>query len=92
MAKHNAEIYGVADRIEFIVGDFVQLAPSLKAEVVFLSPPWGGPGYSHLTLFPLSGILAPVGGLKLFELASAISDDVAIFLPRNINTYEVSVY
>lgn len=39
LAKHNASVYKVADRIEFIVGDFFQLAPSLKADVVFLSPP-----------------------------------------------------
>jgi hypothetical protein len=39
LARHNASVYGVADRIEFIVGDFIQLAPSLKADVVFLSPP-----------------------------------------------------
>lgn len=45
MARHNAEIYGVADRIEFIVGDFLQLSDSLRADVVFLSPPWGGPDY-----------------------------------------------
>ena len=30
MARHNAAIYGVADRIEFIVGDFFHVAPSLK--------------------------------------------------------------
>lgn len=46
MARHNAAIYGVADRIEFIVGDFLQLSESLRADVVFLSPPWGGPSYS----------------------------------------------
>lgn len=45
MAKHNAAIYGVADRIEFIVGDFMTLADSLKADLIFLSPPWGGPQY-----------------------------------------------
>lgn len=45
MARHNAAIYGVADRIEFIVGDFLTLADSLKADIIFLSPPWGGPQY-----------------------------------------------
>lgn len=45
MAKHNATIYGVADRIEFIVGDFLSLVDSLKADIIFLSPPWGGPQY-----------------------------------------------
>ena len=29
-AKHNAKIYGVEDRIEFIQGDFFKLAPTLK--------------------------------------------------------------
>lgn len=40
-AEHNAGIYGVADLIEFIVGDFLKLAPSLKVGValsMFSSP------------------------------------------------------
>jgi hypothetical protein len=32
-AKHNAAIYGVAECIEFIVGDFFQLAPLLKVQL-----------------------------------------------------------
>ncbi|KAE9545642.1 hypothetical protein AGLY_001185 [Aphis glycines] len=39
MARHNAEIYGVADKIEFIVGDIFLIYPKLKADVVFMSPP-----------------------------------------------------
>ena len=30
MARHNAQIYGIEDRVEFILGDFMQLAPHLK--------------------------------------------------------------
>ena len=63
LARHNAQIYGVADRIEFILSDYISFAksylslPSLskplsgnshqarKIDVVFLSPPWGGPSY-----------------------------------------------
>jgi len=43
LAKHNATVYGVADRICFVHGDFLELAPRMRADVVFLSPPWGGP-------------------------------------------------
>lgn len=50
MAKHNATVYGVADSIEFIVGDFLQLAENLKADQVFLSPPWGGPTYMKVCI------------------------------------------
>ena len=51
MARHNAQLYKVADRINFIVGDFLKLAPFLKADVVFLSPPWGGPNYLDAEVF-----------------------------------------
>lgn len=52
-ARHNAEIYGVADRIEFICGDFFELANSLVADVVFLSPPWGGPEYVNAAIYDI---------------------------------------
>lgn len=55
LARHNAQIYGVADRIEFILTDYISFANSYlsinsgsshrRIDVVFLSPPWGGPGY-----------------------------------------------
>lgn len=37
-ARHNARIYGVADRITFLHGDFFTLAP--PADACFLDPPW----------------------------------------------------
>ena len=58
LARHNAAIYGVEDRIEFIQADYLEFARSYlslppnssqkrqrKIDVVFLSPPWGGPEY-----------------------------------------------
>lgn len=55
LARHNAQIYGVADRIEFILSDYISFANSYltfphtqstrNIDVVFLSPPWGGPAY-----------------------------------------------
>ena len=30
LAAHNAKVYGVEDRIQFVVGDFFRLAPFLK--------------------------------------------------------------
>lgn len=45
MAQHNARLYGVDHKIEFICADFFDIAPTLAADGVFLSPPWGGPLY-----------------------------------------------
>jgi trimethylguanosine synthase len=46
-------VYGVEDRIEFIQGDFLKIVPTLTADVVFLSPPWGGPDYLTADVFDL---------------------------------------
>lgn len=83
-ARHNAEIYGVADRIDFIVGDFFQLAPSLKADVVFLSPPWGGPDYIRAEKYDIETMLKPKNGFSLFKVALSIAPSVALFLPRTV--------
>eukprot|EP00795_Rhopilema_esculentum_P007756 gene7756-13599_t len=88
LAKHNASIYGVADRIEFIVGDFLKLAPYLKADVVFLSPPWGGPDYLKAKVFNLKTMIIP-DGEEVFYLAKCITDSIAYFLPRNVDVEQV---
>lgn len=111
LARHNAAIYGVADRIEFILGDFIQFAGTLSArgktrqggravDVVFLSPPWGGPSYlqgSNQSLSETPGHpefrladITPVDGLELFKLAERITPNIAYYLPRNTNLQEIS--
>jgi trimethylguanosine synthase len=87
--RNNARIYGVEDKIEFICGDFLQLAETLKADVVFLSPPWGGPSYSKVEKFDIEKML-PLDGVNLFRLAQGISDNIAYFLPRNVNKKQIT--
>ena len=41
MARHNASVYGVAERIAFHVGDACQLVATLQADLLFVDPPWG---------------------------------------------------
>ena len=108
LARHNAAIYGVADRIEFVLGDFIQFAKTVAgrqagraADVIFLSPPWGGPSYLHGTNqsppsdpsehpeFLLSDI-TPIHGSELFKLAEHITPNIAYYLPRNTNLQEIS--
>ncbi|CAB4273035.1 unnamed protein product [Prunus armeniaca] len=88
MAINNAKIYGVEDYIDFIVGDFFQLAPSLKGDVVFLSPPWGGPSYKWMKKFTLD-LLKPKDGYAIFQAAQAITPNIIMFLPRNVDLLQV---
>ncbi|KAJ3180161.1 Trimethylguanosine synthase [Gaertneriomyces sp. JEL0708] len=84
-AKRNAELYNVANSIEFICGDFLQLAPSLRKynpEAVFLSPPWGGPNYTSAKTFDIHKNL-PLSMSALFKAAKGLSDNIMLFMPRN---------
>ncbi|KAG5892907.1 hypothetical protein JTB14_006222 [Gonioctena quinquepunctata] len=87
MARNNAEVYGVADKIDFVTGDFLQLAESLKGDVVFLSPPWGGPSYLNQAIYDLEEMLQPVPFSQLLATARKITPNIAAFLPRNSNTF-----
>lgn len=90
LARNNAEVYGVSDRIEFIIGDYYALAPTLKADVVFLSPPWGGPSYSSKKTFNIDDIMSNYGGGKyLYELTRQVTENIAYFLPKNIDVKQV---
>ena len=89
-AKRNAKIYGVEDRIEFVVGDFFKVADTLTADAVFLSPPWGGPQYTEHQSFDLEKM--EVNGFRIFEAAKTISGNVAYFLPRNACVEQVYLW
>jgi predicted RNA methylase len=96
MAAHNAGLYGVRDQIQFRPGDFLALCASLPGElaalavknvVVFLSPPWGGPGYKDSDLFDIETMLLPVPASALVQCARRIAHHatIALFLPKNAN-------
>ncbi|CAG8511085.1 9433_t:CDS:2 [Paraglomus occultum] len=87
-AKENAKIYGVEDRIEFIHGDFFELAPKLQADVVFLSPPWGGPTYLDCVEFDIKTMIN-LDGIKLYNRAKMITKNIAYYLPRHVNVYQL---
>ena len=100
LARHNALHLGVADRIDFILADFVEWATTHSIDVVFLSPPWGeststpprltlgGPDYLSSEIYPLSAV-QPIHGRDLFQLASTLTPNVAYYLPRNVDVGEL---
>ncbi|XP_077991079.1 uncharacterized protein LOC144445414 [Glandiceps talaboti] len=88
-ARHNAAVYGVADRIEFIIGDFMTLAPHIKADVVFLSPPWGGPDYLQADVFDINTMM-DISGDELMKKTKPITNNIAMFVPRNANIQQLA--
>ncbi|KAG4140412.1 hypothetical protein ERO13_D06G017400v2 [Gossypium hirsutum] len=76
-AYQNATVYGVNDQIDFVTGDFFTIAPKLKADTVFLSPPWGGPDYAKVEIYDLKTMLKP-------------HDGIVMFLPRNVDLNQLA--
>lgn len=89
MGRNNATIYGVADRIQWVCADFNSLVKEglffsrLCVDGVFISPPWGGPSYVSHSSMMLSDM--PIDGALFWRSARALSPNVAMFLPRNLN-------
>lgn len=90
LARNNAKVYGVEDRIEFIVGDFFEVMPHLKADVVFLSPPWGGPEYLNEEVFDLKKMGGILDGYEVYNQAKLVTDNIAYFVPRNTNVDQLA--
>ncbi|KAJ2979481.1 hypothetical protein NUW58_g7187 [Xylaria curta] len=101
-AQNNANIYGVADKITWVLGDsfkFVelltkspnQLGEDLRVDIattaIFASPPWGGPGYRTDEIFDLS-TMEPYNLAALHETYKIM--DHALYLPRTSDLRQIA--
>lgn len=91
MAEHNARIYGVAEYIDFVQGDFFALARggTLRPDVVFLSPPWGGPSYLAQDEFDVCTMM-DLDGRRIFDAAKAVAPNTIYFLPKNSSVASIA--
>ena len=80
-ARHNAEVYGVAESIEFTTGDFFEVGVQLRGDMVLFSPPWGGPEYNARASFDLQTMEPPLR--LLHRTGQSIAPKAAYLLPRN---------
>lgn len=87
--KKNCEVYGVLEKVELRQVDWTKVKGTeyfeyLKQNVdlIFSSPPWGGPAYKGKDLFDLS-LLLPMPIKELLVSFFEISPNVVLFLPRN---------
>lgn len=89
----NAALAGpaAAAALDAVAADFFTVAPRMRADAVFLSPPWGGPAYARSAKpFALEPDLGGLGaGLASLVSAAAAAHApgaqlrVAAFLPRH---------
>ena len=92
-AYHNAQIYGVAEKITWVMDDcFAYLSAQaasidLSKTIIFASPPWGGPGYRTDEIFDLSTMLP----YSIQHIHSACRHmDSALYLPRTSDLRQIA--
>ncbi|KRY90172.1 Trimethylguanosine synthase, partial [Trichinella pseudospiralis] len=81
-ARNNAKIYQVENQIQFICANFFDIYKKLRADIVFLAPPWGGPDYQCFREFNVKTVDI-LDGKSIIEAARTISNSMIYFLPRN---------
>jgi len=90
MARHNAALYEVSDKIEFVLGDARTQIEPRKADIIFIDPPWGRDydlKSSQLSDFPL---LADILEMKpkieeyWLKLPASFATDSLPFKPQSV--------
>ncbi|MCJ1486001.1 hypothetical protein MMC06_006177 [Schaereria dolodes] len=94
-AKHNAEVYGVQDKISWYEGDCFeilkkQLADLGEFSVIFASPPWGGPGYRSDAIFNLLS-MEPYTLTNILRPFQQLTKEVALYLPRTSDLRQLAI-
>jgi trimethylguanosine synthase len=81
--RHNAKLYGCVEGKDFEVkhSDFFKVTGLGKVDAIFMSPPWGGPGYHLMESYALEHIYPDFD--KIIEKAMEFTKNLAIFIPRN---------
>lgn len=89
-AKHNAKVYNVANKIDFILGDAFQIFPSLvgKVDAMFIAPPWGGPNYENGDFFNFSRFQYQLS--EIVDDALQVTENLAISLPRSSSPRQIA--
>jgi len=88
MAKHNARIYGVLDKITFIHGDFFDISHNIKADAALLDPSWGWPRHQNISRFLLSH-LQPDGD-KLLRFTLKYFNKIILRVPNIFDMSELN--
>ena len=87
MAQHNAQIYNAVHGIDFVLGDVFLVAPRLRPDLIFVSPPWGGPHYTYQDYMTLDSDLGHfiLEMVKIMECPEMRDAQMMLYLPRNFD-------
>jgi hypothetical protein len=84
-AQHNVNVIfgGSPSNVKFFIGDGSQIPLTLRQDVLFLDPPWGGPEYDQVPLLELY-----LGGRRLSNVCNSFKGHASLLVlkvPFNFN-------
>ena len=88
MCKNNCEVYNCDNNIEFILSDFLKMKNKIKADYIFLSPPWGGTEYKKSEIYSIKKFMYP-DITEIIRVSLNVADNILFFLPRNLDLDEL---
>jgi trimethylguanosine synthase len=88
MARHNARVYGVEERIRFIHGDTREVIRETAADAVYFDPPWASPDAWTWDRFTLADYVVPPEELIAASLRRGAH--VALSVPPNFDFAELA--
>lgn len=88
MLQHNAKIYGVLHNVSVVKDDFLNFCnTSAQVDVVFASPPWGGPCYLNDNLYDINKITPSI--TEIIISSAKISKNLILYLPKTLNPIDI---
>lgn len=88
MLKNNANIYGVLSNIECIDDDFLNIPyRNYRVDVVFASPPWGGPSYLNSRVFDICEMVPQLQ--EILRTCEKIAENTILYLPKNLDPLDI---
>ena len=88
ICKNNCKVYHCKDNIEFIHSDFLKMKNKIKADYIFLSPPWGGTEYKDSYVYSIKKFMYP-DITEIIRVSLSVADNILFFLPRNLDLDEL---
>ena len=88
ICRNNCKVYNCKDNIKFIHSDFLKMKNKIKADYIFLSPPWGGTEYKSSEIYSIKKYMYP-DITEIVRVSMNVADNILFFLPRNLDLDEL---
>ena len=88
MLKNNGSIYNVLENLEIVQGDFLEDAKNQQFDIIFMSPPWGGPDYVKSKKYDIFTMITP-SIINIMETCNEITKSIVLYLPRTAHPAQV---